>query len=188
MHQQQQHHGQVLERFRPYLELLARMQLDARYRAKFDASDLVQQTLLEALQKWEQFRGSSDAELAAWLRQVLAHNLADAVRALGRAKRDIARERSLPEEIERSSSRLEGWLEAVQTSPSQKAVKNEQLLHLAKALAELPSAQREAVELYHLHGCSLAELANRLNRSQSAVAGLLHRGLKKLREMLEERE
>src|SRR5436309_9751289 len=102
--------GPTLERFRAYLCLLARMQLDPRLQAKLDPSDLVQQTLLQALQALDQFRGRSDAELAAWLRQILAHNLTKAARDLGRAKRDVARECSLEAALEQSSARLEAWL------------------------------------------------------------------------------
>jgi RNA polymerase sigma-70 factor (ECF subfamily) len=177
-----------LERYRPYLSLLARVQLAARFREKLDASDIVQQTLLEAHQKRDQYRGHTVAEEAAWLRQMLAHNLADAVRALGRAKRDAALERSLDAALDESSCRLEAWLVAEQSSPSQHAVKNEQLLHLAAALTQLPDAQREAVVLHHLQGWPLAELARHLDRSEPAVAGLLHRGLKRLRELLQESE
>jgi RNA polymerase sigma-70 factor (ECF subfamily) len=176
--------GSGLERFRNYLRLLAELQFDAQLQAKLDPSDIVQQTLLQAHKAEHQFRGKSDGEKAAWLRQILAHNLANALRDLRREKRDIARERSLEEAIEQSSARVEAWLAIEQSSPSQHAEKNEQLLRLAEALAELPQAQREAVVLHHLQGWPLGELARHLNRSEGAVAGLLHRGFKKLRELL----
>jgi RNA polymerase sigma-70 factor, ECF subfamily len=179
--------GQNLERHRAYLSVLARLHLDPRLRDKLDASDVVQQTLLEAHEKQAQFRGHTDAERAAWLRQILAHNLADAVRRLHRAKRDVALERSLEAALDQSSCRLEAWLAAEQSSPSQQAVRNEELLRLAEALVQLPDAQREAVVLHHLQGWSLAALAGHLGRTEPAVAGLLHRGLKRLRELLQER-
>lgn len=188
MQQTSDERAPTLERFRPYLALLGRTHLDPRHAAKIDASDLVQQTLLEGLAKQDQFRGRSEAELAAWLRQILIHNLADAVRALGRAKRDVARERPLEPDIEKSFSRVDAWLVAMQSSPSQHAVKTEELLRLADALSDLPEPQREAVVLHHLQSRPLAEVAAELERSESAVAGLIHRGLKKLRERLEERE
>src|SRR6516164_9470708 len=102
--------GAALERFRPYLLLLAQHQLGRQAPGKLEPSDVVQQTLLEAHRKREQFRGSTDAERAGWLRQMLAFNLADALRALGRARRDLNRERSLEQELEHSSIRLGSWL------------------------------------------------------------------------------
>ncbi len=176
--------GLGLERFRKYLRLLAQLHLDPRLRHKVDPSDLVQQTLLQAHQARGQFRGTSDAELAAWLRQILARTLANAARDLGREKRDVAREESLEAAVEQSSARLEAWLATSETSPSVQAEKNEQLLRLADALERLPEDQREAVTLHHLHGFTLAELAAHLGRSEAAAAGLLHRGIKKLRGLL----
>jgi RNA polymerase sigma-70 factor (ECF subfamily) len=178
--------GRDLERFREYLLLLARLQLDPRWQAKLDPADVVQQTLLQAHQARDQFRGQSAGEQAAWLRQILARVLANVARDLGRAKRDVGRERSLEAALEESSARLEGWLAAEQSSPSESVERHERLLRLAEALAQLPKDQREAVTLHHLQGWSLAELAKHLGRSEAAVAGLLHRGFKKLRELLQD--
>jgi RNA polymerase sigma-70 factor (ECF subfamily) len=178
--------GPAPEQFRHYLALLARTHLGPKQRAKVDPSDIVQQTLLEAHRKQDQFRGSTESEMAAWLRRILSTNVADAFRALGRQKRDVAREVSLENPLDQTHSRLEAWLGAVQTSPSAKASRNEQLVLLATALGQLPDPQREAVEIHHLHGLSLAETAEQLDRTTAAVAGLLRRGLSKLREMLQE--
>lgn len=177
--------GPALERFRHYLLLLARRHLGGQLRAKLDPSDVVQETLLEAHRKHTQFLGQTEAELAGWLRKMLTCTIADAVRAFGRAKRDLALERSLEASLEHSSSRLEAWLAADQSSPSQRAVREEQLLHLADALAQLPEDQRRAVEIKHLEGASVAIIAERLGRSETAVGGLLRRGMTKLRELLE---
>jgi RNA polymerase sigma-70 factor (ECF subfamily) len=95
-------------------------------------------------------------------------------------------ERSLQAGIEQSSSRLEAWLAAEQSSPSEQAMNREQLLRLAGALAELPADQRKAVELHHLKGWSLGEVAEHMGRSRAAVMGLVFRGIKKLREQLDE--
>src|SRR2546421_12543582 len=93
-----------LGRLRAYLRLLAGLHLDPRLQAKLDPSDLVQQTLLQAYQARGQFRGQSEGELLAWLRQILARALANAARDLGRAKRDVARERPLGAAVEESSA------------------------------------------------------------------------------------
>jgi RNA polymerase sigma-70 factor (ECF subfamily) len=180
--------GPALEGYRPYLLLLARLRLDPRLRARVDASDVVQQTLLEAHQARGQFRGTSAAEEAAWLRQILARNLANAVRDLLRDKRDLRREQSLEATVEESSRRLDAWLAAEQSSPSARAEHNEQGVRLAAALAELPEDQREALTRHHLEGWPLEDVARHLSRSREAVAGLIKRGLRQLRERLREPE
>src|SRR5438270_5324584 len=144
----------ALERFRPYLALLARHRVETRFQGKLDASGVVQQTLLEAHQGFTDFRGTSDGELAAWLRRILVRNLTDEMRKLAAGKRDLARERSLEQAVEQSSASLAGWLAQDQSSPSQQAVRHEQMLELAAALAQLPDDQRTALELHHLEGCS----------------------------------
>ncbi len=171
----------VLERYRKYLGLLARLQIDQRIQGKIDLSGVVQQTLLEAYRALPQFQAKSQSEMAAWLRRILANNLADEIRKLSTGKRDIGRERSLEEALEESSSRLGAWLAAEESSPSQKAQRHEQALRVAEALARLPDAQREALELQHWHGWSLAEIAEHMGRSRAAVAGLIKRGLEQLR-------
>src|SRR5262249_44323087 len=118
----------------------------------------------------------------------LAHNLADEVRRLGAAVRDVGRERSLEAALEESSCRLEAWLAAGQSSPSQQAVRNEPLLRLPEALAQLPYDQQLAVALHHLPGDTRAEVAERMGRTKGAVASLVHRGLEKLRDWLDEGE
>jgi len=176
--------GRSLEQFRDYLLLLARIQLNAGLQAKLDPSDVVQQTLLKAHQNWGQFRGRTEAELAAWLRAILAHHLADVCRKfdpwLG------GRERSLEAALEQSSARLESWLAAEDTPPSRKAERQEQLLRMADGLAQLPDDQRMALELRHLRGLAVAEVARAMDRSTAAVASLLYRGLKTLREFLDD--
>jgi RNA polymerase sigma-70 factor (ECF subfamily) len=177
-----------LEQFRSYLYLLARAHIGRRNRARLDPSDIVQQTLLHAHQKQSQFRGASEAELMGWLRQILANNLADAVRGLARAKRDISRERPLDGDVDDSFTRVDGWLAGAQSSPSQQVVRAEELLRMAEALTSLPDLQHEAIVLNHLQGLPLAEVGQQLGKTPAAVAGLLHRGLKQLRELLSQQD
>lgn len=173
-----------IHRYRDYLILLARCQLPARLRAKLDPSDLVQQTLLAAHRDRAAFRGTTSGEVACWLRGILAHRLANAARDFDRDKRDVGRERPLGRAVEESSARLEAWLADARTPPHDRADRNEQLLGLAAALAALPDAQREAVELRYLRGLAVKEVAAEFGRTPAAVGGLLHRALVELNRVL----
>jgi len=161
------------------------LHLDSRLRGKLDASDVVQQALLQAYQGLREFRGRTEAERTAWLRQILARCLANVTRDFYRDKRDVKREQSLEAELGASSARLGAWLAADQSSPSQHANRGEEAVRLAEALAQLPEAQREALILQHWQGRSLAEIGEQLGRSPAAVAGLIKRGLNQLRLLLQ---
>ena len=173
-----------LARYGEYLLLLAQSQFPARLRRKLNASDVVQETLLEAHRDVEQFRGNTSGEMAAWLRQILSRNLANVARDWDRQKRDVRREQSFEQSLSESSARLEAWLSDGNLSPSTQAQRNEQLLQLAQVLMSIPEDQRQVIELRYLQGCSIKEISEQLEKSSGAVAGLLHRGLSKLREQL----
>jgi RNA polymerase sigma-70 factor (ECF subfamily) len=171
-----------LEKYRDVLRLMARVQLDPRIQARVDPSDIVQETLLNAHAHRDQFRGTTERERVAWLRAILANHLAGAVRKYSR--QHVALERSLQNGLEESSARLEAWLAADGSSPSEQATRQEQLVRLAAALAQLPDDQRTAVEMRHLQGYGVSAIGEIMGRSRSAVAGLLRRGLVKLRELM----
>src|SRR5947209_3517455 len=175
-----------LEHYREYLRLLARLQLDPQLRGQLDPSDIVQQTLLKAHERFDQFRGQTDEELRAWLRAILAHSLIDAVRKYGRQKGDRAQ--SLEAVLEQSSAKLEVFLASEESSPSQGAERAERLVDLAEALARLPEDQRTAVELRYLNGLAVPDVAEQMGRSVVSVTGLLYRGMKTLRDLMDEVE
>jgi len=178
--------GCELETFRPFLHFLARTRLDPRLQSKLDASDIVQQTLLEAYPALADFRGRSRPEMAAWLRQILARNLANALRDFCRAKRDLAREQGLEELAANSSARLLKWLEAEQSSPSLRLVRMEDEARLEAALEAMPEAKREVLMLRYFHGWGLPAIGKQVGKTVSAVASLLHRGLLELQTRLKE--
>jgi RNA polymerase sigma-70 factor (ECF subfamily) len=171
-----------VEKYRAYLLLLARNQVRGELQGKLDASDLVQETLLKAHKKLDQFNGQSDRELAAWLRQILANTLIDAVRKL---RPELSLGEPLERALEESSARLEAWLVADEESPEERAIRQDELLELADALVQLPEDQRTALELKHLQGWSVEAIAKSMGRTKYAVGGLLRRGVEKLREILQ---
>lgn len=178
--------GQLLELYRNYLELLARLQISRRLRGKIDAADLVQETFLEAHAGFAQFRGTTEAELVGWLRQILTSNaLSLARRYLGTQRRDVRLERQLADELEQSSRVLDRGLIAPLSSPSQQAAKREQAVLLADALKRLPEDYREVIVLRQLEGLSFHEVAQRMERSLDSVKKLWMRALTRLRQELE---
>ncbi len=183
MHGEQTGGRESLDQYRQYLLVLARSQIRQQFQGKLDASDVVQDVLLRAYEKWDQFRGTSEAELAAWLRTILASRLANALRKLGRRHADL--ERSIEQSLSDSSLRLGMCLAADQSSPSQHVAKVDELQRLAGGLAGLPEDQRVVLELKHLQGLSVPAIARQLGRTTASVAGLLRRGLQTLRETLD---
>ncbi|HEX8203380.1 MAG TPA: sigma-70 family RNA polymerase sigma factor [Isosphaeraceae bacterium] len=172
------------EAYWAYLRVLAQLQLDDRLRAQLDPSDLVQQSLLMAHARRDQFRGRTEVEYKAWLRTILAKNLAMALRKFNRQGGN--RVQSLETALEQSSAHLEAWLAGDAPIPEQLSMAAERLARLAEALDELPDDQRAAITLHHLQGLSVAEVAGRMGRTTTSVAGLLRRGARSLRERLDE--
>lgn len=167
-----------LEIYRAYLHVLARVRLGSWLQGRLDPSDIVQETLLKAHRSQGQFRGQTEAEFRGYLRRILANTIADAGRRWGDLEQvELA--------LEQSSAKLDAWLAAEQSSPSEQVQRAESLVQLAEALERLPADERTALEMRFLRepACSLAAIAAHLNRpSAKAVAGLLARGLERLRQ------
>jgi RNA polymerase sigma-70 factor (ECF subfamily) len=179
--------GRLLDSYRNYLTLLARLQLGRTLRGKADPADLVQETFLRAHRDFAQFRGATEAELLGWLRRILATAAANFVRHyLGTRRRDVRLERQMADDLDRSSRALDRGLVAPSGSPSEKAQKREQAVALADALESLPATYGEVIILRHLEELSFPEVAARLGRSVDSVKKLWVRGLAQLREHLEE--
>jgi RNA polymerase sigma-70 factor (ECF subfamily) len=177
--------GRLLERYRAYLTLLARLQIGRLIQGKADPADMVQETFLEAARHFAAFRGDSEPELAAWLRQILATCLAHLVRRYcGTQARDVRLERMLEGELDQSSRAIDRGLIAEQSSPSQRASRREQAVLLANALDRLPADYREVIILRHLEGLTFPEVASRMGRSLDSVEKLWVRALPRLRRVL----
>jgi RNA polymerase sigma-70 factor, ECF subfamily len=179
--------AELFERYRHYLDALARAQLGRHLRTKCDASDLVQQTLLEAHRDFVGFQGEHEAELLGWLRRILAHNLFNETRRYAALQRDAAREVSIDQVragVEQSSLALGRNLAANTPSPSQDAVRRESAVQLADALAKLPEDYRTVLLLRVFEELPAAEVAERMGRTAGAVRMLQMRALEALREAM----
>jgi RNA polymerase sigma-70 factor (ECF subfamily) len=177
--------GRVLELYRRYLAILARLQIGRCLQGKVDPADLVQDTFLEAHRHFGEFRGNSEAELVAWLRQILAGLTANLVRHyFGAKRRDVRLERKLADELDQSSRVLDRALAASQSTPSQWAVRREQGVLLADMLSQLPEDYREVIILHNLEELAFPEISKRMNRSVDSVKNLWARALAKLRRLM----
>jgi RNA polymerase sigma-70 factor (ECF subfamily) len=177
--------GQLLSQYRNYARLLARTLIGTTLRLRLDPSDLVQETFLEAHRDFRGFEGSTERELLAWLRRILARNLADQARRQKAGLRDYRRQVSLEAILDRSSARMQQALVAVVSSPSAAASQREQAVLLADALADLPPDYREVIILRNLERLRFEEVAARMDRSAGAVRMLWTRALERLSRALE---
>jgi RNA polymerase sigma-70 factor (ECF subfamily) len=175
-----------LEEYRAYLRMVARLKLSPELRRVLDSSDLIQQTMLKALEKRDQFRGQKTGEYLAWLRQILAHNVYDQAKKEGLIGDDPVHKVSLERALDESGRRLDELLALDSSPPLGKVIGHEDLVRLEEALEKLPENQRTAVILKKLQGYSLAETSRCMGLSKDAVSGLLVRAMRTLRQHLNE--
>lgn len=169
--------GELLGEYRPYLRILAERAMDGRLAARVDASDVIQQTYLSAVRRFDEFTGEDADALAGWLKVIHERNLIDTARKhLGADLRAVGREDAGASPKALAAEEL--------TSPSQRLMQGESAVRLARELSSLPEDQAEAVRLRHLDGWSLDQIAEKMGRTKRSVANLLHRGLANLRERL----
>ena len=174
--------GTLLEYYRNYLTVLARMQIGRRLQGKTDPADMVQETFLEAHRRFNQFHGVAEAELVGWLRSILGGQLAHLVRRyLGTKRRDVRLEREITDDLDRSSHALGRDLLARGSSPSQQAARRESAVMLADALEQLPDDYREVLVLRHLEGLAFPDVSRRMGRTLDSVEKLWVRALDRLR-------
>jgi RNA polymerase sigma-70 factor (ECF subfamily) len=178
--------GRLLESYSNYLTLLARVQIGRRIQGKVDAGDVVQETFLEVHRQIGAFRGTTEAEFVAWLRRILAGQLALTLRRyLGTKGRDVNLERDLGAQIDQSSQAMDGGFVAAGSTPSQQVSRREQAVLLADALDRLPADYREVIILRHLEGLPFGDVAARMGRSEDSVQKLWVRALANLRRSMD---
>jgi RNA polymerase sigma-70 factor (ECF subfamily) len=173
------HHEEFGE-FREYLMALARAQVPVDLRGRIDPSDLVQETLCEALRDHSQYRGQTQAEMMAWVRSLLRFNLIDRLRRLRLERRVVSYDGAL----DQTSHGMSCLLQASRSAPDVRAARAEDALTLATLLGQLSPPQAEAIVLKHCQGMTVAEISRHMNRTPDAVGGLLRHGMRKLRELM----
>lgn len=183
--------GELLNRFRPYLNVIAQRHLDERLQSRMDYADVVQITFLEATRDFNHFRGDTVESLLAWLRNILRNNVSTAHQHhLAAQKRSARKEVTMRVSSESGGSSLgmQDMVPSESSSPSQRMMRDEASVVLATCLEQLPETQREAIRMRYLEGMSLKEISERVEKSEMAVAGLLKRGLRTLREEMANRQ
>jgi RNA polymerase sigma-70 factor (ECF subfamily) len=178
--------NRTLEEYRKYLETLTFIQVSPRLRRKFGRSDIISKTLWEAYQRLDQIRELDEEGRKRYLRRMLIHNLLEAINHYKASCRDPQAELYL--DADASSNRLESWLASEEPAPWEKAATNEDALRLLEAISRLPDRQQEALILQRYHGLKLKEIAEQMNCTMGAVAGLHANGLKNLKKLLSESE
>ncbi|MFV2067730.1 MAG: sigma-70 family RNA polymerase sigma factor [Pirellulales bacterium] len=174
--------AELVGHFRNYLRLLAHIHLQPLLQAKFDESDIVQETCLQAALAFDQFRGTNEQQFAAWLRQIMANKGAGMARKyIDTGKRDVRLEEHLQHDLDQSSIGMENLLPAGDASPSQDALRRERSVVLADAIAQVRDDQREVLIRHGLEGMTVAEVAKSMGRSEASIWKLWARGLRELR-------
>lgn len=171
---------EVFGEYRDYLMILARSQVSVDLRGRIDPSDLVQETLCEAIRDLPRHRGQTRAEMMGWLRSLLRFNLMDRLRRLQLERRV----KSLDGALDQTSNGMSHFLQARQSAPSAGVVREEDALTLAALLVQLSAPQAEAIVLKHCEGMSVAEMSRHMNKTPDAIGGLLRHGMRRLRELL----
>ncbi|MCS5630832.1 MAG: sigma-70 family RNA polymerase sigma factor [Pirellulaceae bacterium] len=174
--------GVLLERYRPYLRLLALRYIAGAISTRVDPSDVIQQTCLDVHLEIANFRGSHEAQWSSWLRRILENNVHQVIRRHIQTQKRTVKKESRVDETPSGSVLDRGRFVANVISPSHQAMNDERAVRLVGMLEDLGAGQREAIRLRFLEGNSLSEIALIMDRTEMAVAGLVKRGLRKLRE------
>ena len=179
--------SELLDAHRNYLRLLAASCLHREMRGKADPSDVVQETLLKVHENFHQFRGTTELEWMAWLRRILVRSLSDFQKGFHRHRRNVARERSLESDVDRSSAMLRNMIPGAGPSPSQEAQRRESAALVADAIAELKAEDSEVVILRSLHELDWRAIAERTGRSPDAARMLWARAMQRVGGLLKGR-
>ncbi len=177
--------GQALESCRLYLLMIAENEISTGIRAKGGASDLVQQTFLEAQRDFHQFGGESLKEWRAWLRRLLLNNIANFHRHYQQtAKRQVQHE--IPIHADDSKTPESDWLAGDNPTPSRELIQREHETALHRAMALLPEDYRTVLLLRYQEELPFEDIGQRMQRTSNAVRKLWSRAIERLQELMEQ--
>ena len=171
--------GELLVQYERYLSAIAREELPPRVRTKAAESDFVQRTFAKAMDHFEQFRGDSPDDVRAWLRGILINEMRQEHRALHASKRDVNCERSM------NDSRAMIEPHDTQPTPRTDAADREEVERLHRAMAKLSEDYRQVVQLRSWERVPFKEIAEQMDRSETAVQKLWARAVVQLQRELE---
>jgi RNA polymerase sigma-70 factor, ECF subfamily len=174
--------SEIFAEYREYLKCLARPRIPFDLRGRIDPSDVVQETLLDALRGLSNYRGQSAAEMMGWLKQILQFKLVDRFRRLKLEPKAISLVGS--DRLEKTSGGLRSIALLSRSGALARLIREEDALLVAKMLAKLPEAQAEAIVLKHCDGMRAEEICRHMNQTPAAIGGLLKRGMRRLRELM----
>ena len=179
--------GQLLQLYRSYLGVLATTQLDRRLQRRMSTSDLVQETMMAAHRDFRQFRGGSEGELLAWLRQTLSNCLSHAVeKNIHAKKRDLRREvaiEQVAQKLDESMARISNLFADKAATPSEVVGQRELAAELSDQLAKLKPNYRDVIVYRNLQGLSFEEVAARMQIKTGAARMLWTRAIAKFKEV-----
>lgn len=181
--------GELLQSYQNYLTLLARAQIGRRLQARISPSDVVQETVMDAVRDFAQFHGSSEREFLSWLRQILINNLMRCVEQhVKAAKRDVRCEISLQQlarKVDQTATHIDRFVLTANQSPSAVASRRELAVVIADQLAKLPDHYRDVIVLRNLEGLSFEDVATEMDRTVGAVRMLWLRAIDRFRTLIE---
>lgn len=174
---------ELFRELEPYLKVVANQKFNQNLQAKLGQSDVLQQTMLNAAEKFEQFSGTTEGEFKAWLKQILVNEVHRSERTFFADKRNVKREASNTS-TDSVPQYIDNLVDSLPT-PGTRAIGEEQSAQILAALLRLPDDYQTVIRMRNWQGCSFKDIATALERTENAVTKLWVRALVRLQEELD---
>lgn len=177
----------LMDRHREAVRRMIRMRLDHALARRVDASDVVQDVLLEASQRLDEYIRNPGMPFHLWLRQLAKDRVIDMHRRHRAAqRRSVDREKDLQSlnPDERSSADLAQLLRDAELTPAAATIRKEMVQRFLTALDELEENDREIIVMRHFEHLGNADVATALHLTPPAAGMRYLRAIRRLREIL----